>query len=61
MTPALPPAVGPNPAKAKFFAEAAASFELLALYHSLDVKQQKDFHGYVQSLAATVYNRKPVG
>jgi len=57
MTPALPPVAGPNPAKAKFFAEAAASFELLALYHQLDAKEQKEFHDYVNSLAASVYNK----
>lgn len=58
MVPAMPPPVGPNPAKAKFFEEAAASFELLALYHSLTKEEQEEFRALVAGFAASSANRK---
>jgi hypothetical protein len=58
MTPALPPPQGPAPAKAKFFAEAAAAFELLALFYSLTEAEQIEFREFVAGLAAEVGNRQ---
>lgn len=57
MVPALPPPVGPNVNKARFFAEAAASFELLALYHQLTPEEQIEFRQYTAGLAAEVAAR----
>lgn len=57
MTPALPQSVGPQPNKAKFFAEGAAAFELLALFYELTVEEQEELRAYIAGLAATVTAR----
>lgn len=58
MTPALPQTVGPNPAKAKFFAEAAAAFELLALWHGMTEEEQIEFRAVVVSNAVKQVERR---
>ena len=57
VTPALPPATGPNASKAKFFAEAAAVFEVMALFHQLTEEEQTEFRTYISGLAAEVARR----
>ena len=57
MVPALPPCVGPNPAKAKFFTEAAAAFELMALFYELTPEEQVALRQYIASLAAAAGKR----
>ena len=58
ITPALPPPVGPNPAKARFFIEAAAAFELLGLFHSLQPEEQIEFRAFAAGLAAAATTRE---
>lgn len=58
MVPALPPCVGPNPAKAKFFTEAAASFELMALFYELTPEEQTELRRIVAGFAAAAAKRK---
>ena len=41
IVPAWPPAAGPVPARAKFFGEAAAAFELMSLWYSLPAEAQQ--------------------
>lgn len=57
IAPALPPPQGPQPAKARFFAEAAAAFELLALFYQLTEAEQIELREYVSGLAAAVGER----
>jgi len=58
MTPALPPATGPNPAKAKFFEEAAGAFELMALWYAMTEEEQVEFKALVTSYAVKQTERK---
>jgi hypothetical protein len=58
MTPALPPATGPNPAKAKFFEEAAGAFELMALWYGMSVEEQTEFKELVVSFSVKQMERK---
>ena len=57
VVPAMPPPVGPNPAKARFFTEAAAAFELLGLYHEMTPEEQVDFRAIVAGYAAAAATR----
>lgn len=57
MVPALPASDGPNPARAKFFAEAAAAFEVMSLFYELTANEQRDLKEHIQSLAAAVAQR----
>lgn len=57
IAPALPSPAGVNPAKAKFFAEAASAFELMALFYQLTAPEQEELRDYVSGLAATVAAR----
>lgn len=58
--PALPPASGPNPARAKFLLEVAGALEFLALWHQLSEKDQQELRDVVHSKAATLYeNTRP--
>lgn len=52
VVPALPPAAGPAPAKTRFFIEAAAAFEFMALWHSLPAPAQEELRAAVHSAAA---------
>lgn len=56
--PALPPPAGPNAAKAKFFAEAAAAFELMSLFYTMTPEEQADLRNYIAGLAAEVTARE---
>lgn len=58
MTPALPPAAGPNPAKEKFFAEAAGAFELMALWYGMTLEEQTEFKAIVTGYAMAQTERK---
>ena len=53
----MPPAAGPAPAKARFFAEAAAAFELLALFHLLTPEEQTDLRAVIAGYAAVAATR----
>lgn len=53
----MPKATGPNANKARFFAEAAAAFELLALFYQLTPEEQTELRNYVSGLAAAVAQR----
>lgn len=56
--PALPPPQGPQANKAKFFAEAAAAFEIMALFYALNEAEQTELREFIAGLAATVANRQ---
>ena len=58
MTPALPPATGPNPAKEKFFSEAAGAFELMALWYGMSVEEQTEFKNIVTGYAIAQTERR---
>ena len=53
----MPQPTGANPAKSRFFAEAAAAFELLALWHQLTAEEQVELRAHVAGLAAAATTR----
>ena len=55
MTIAELPCEGPNPARAKFFAQLASAMEFLAVWNQLDAEAQREAMAYLQSLAQPVY------
>lgn len=56
--PALPPPQGPQVNKAKFFQEAAAAFEIMALFYQLTEPEQVELREFVAGLAAAVAERQ---
>ena len=53
----MPQPTGANPAKARFFAEAAAAFEVLALWHQLTVEEQVELREHIAGFAAAATTR----
>lgn len=56
--PAIPAPSGPNAARANFYTEAAAAFEVMALYHSLTKAEQETFRSMLSGFVAAVTERE---